>query len=91
MSPFNNAHLISAPLLLVHGMEDKNSGTFPDQSERFFSALQGHGVQSKLVMLPCEGHGYRARESIMHMLAETHDWLEAYCKNAKPLEPLSEG
>jgi hypothetical protein len=35
-------------------------------------------------MLPNESHGYRARESIMHMLAETNDWLEKYVRDAKP-------
>jgi dipeptidyl aminopeptidase/acylaminoacyl peptidase len=31
-------------------------------------------------MLPNEAHAYRARESIMQMLAETNDWLERYLK-----------
>ena len=28
--------------------------------------------------------GYRARESLMHMLYETNLWLDKYVKNAKP-------
>lgn len=36
------------------------------QSERFFAALKGHGATSRLVLLPHESHGYRARESILH-------------------------
>jgi len=27
-----------------------------------------------------EGHSYIARESILHCLAETNDWLNKYCK-----------
>jgi hypothetical protein len=37
-------------------------------------------------MLPNESHGYRARESISHMLYETNLWMEKYVKNAKPRE-----
>lgn len=43
MSPFLMADRISKPLLLVHGEDDNNSGTFPMQSERFYSALKVGG------------------------------------------------
>ena len=59
------------------------AGTFPLQSERMFAALQGHGCKCRLVVLPHESHGYRAHESVMHVLAEKEKWLEAYCKNAQ--------
>jgi len=78
MSPFMHAEKINEPLLLIHGEADNNSGTFPMQSERFYNALKGHGATARLVMLPHESHGYRARESILHMLWETHRWLETY-------------
>ncbi|MCC5929905.1 MAG: S9 family peptidase [Cyclobacteriaceae bacterium] len=81
MSPFNYAHEIKTPLLLIHGEADNNSGTFPMQSERFYAALKGHGTTTRLVMLPYESHGYRARESVMHTLWEMHEWLEKYVKN----------
>jgi len=38
------------------------------------------------VMLPRESHGYRARESILHMLAETSDWLDTHVRDAAPRE-----
>jgi dipeptidyl aminopeptidase/acylaminoacyl peptidase len=83
MSPFMHAHKVKDPLLLIHGEMDNNSGTFPIQSKRFYHALKGHGATARLVMLPFESHGYRARESIMHMLWETYNWLEKYVKNRK--------
>ena len=43
--------------------------------------MQGHGAITRLVMLPHESHGYSARESIMHVLWETTEWLEKYVKN----------
>jgi dipeptidyl aminopeptidase/acylaminoacyl peptidase len=36
MSPFMHADKIKAPLLLLHGQDDNNPGTFPVQSERMF-------------------------------------------------------
>jgi dipeptidyl aminopeptidase/acylaminoacyl peptidase len=85
MSPFHFADEIDEPLLLIHGEDDNNPGTFPMQSERLYQALQGLGTPTRLVMLPNESHIYRARESIMQMLWEQDQWLNRYVKNAKPL------
>ena len=81
MSPFMHADKMKTPLLLIHGEEDNNSGTYPMQSERYFNALKGLGATVRLVMLPKESHGYAARESILHMLWEQDTWLETYVKN----------
>jgi dipeptidyl aminopeptidase/acylaminoacyl peptidase len=81
MSPFMSADSVNEPILLVHGMVDNNSGTFPMQSQRFFAALKGLGGTARLVMLPLESHSYRARESILHVLWETQEWLRTYVKN----------
>ncbi len=83
-SPFMHADKIDEPILLVHGEADNNSGTFPMQSERMYGAIKGHGGTARLVMLPHESHGYRARESVMHLLWETVNWLDRYVKNAEP-------
>ncbi len=80
MSPFSYADKMKHPLLLIHGSDDNNAGTFPIQSERYFQALRGHGAKARLVMLPNESHGYSARESILHMHWETLRWLDKYLK-----------
>ncbi len=80
MSPFMHADKMKTPLLLIHGEADNNSGTYPLQSTRYFNALKGLGTTVRLVMLPRESHGYRARESILHMLWEQDQWLEKYVK-----------
>jgi len=80
MSPFMHADQINEPLLMIHGIADNNSGTFPIQSERMFHAINGLGGTARLVMLPAESHGYRARESIMHTLAEMISWFDEYVK-----------
>jgi dipeptidyl aminopeptidase/acylaminoacyl peptidase len=85
MSPFMHADKMKTPLLLIHGVADNNSGTYPLQSERYFNALKGLGATVRLVMLPKESHGYAAKESILHMLWEQDQWLEKYVKNKKTI------
>ena len=80
MSPFTFADRVKTPILLVHGMADDNQGTFPVQSERYYAALKGNGATARYVQLPAEAHGYRARESIGHTLAETIAWLDRWVK-----------
>ena len=86
ISPFMHANKIQEPLLLVHGEEDNNSGTFPIQSKRMYQAIKGNGGTVRLVMLPEESHGYRARESVMHTQAEMINWFDRYVKNASESE-----
>jgi dipeptidyl aminopeptidase/acylaminoacyl peptidase len=86
MSPFMHADKMKTPLLMVHGVADNNSGTYPMQSERYFNALKGLGATVRLVMLPKESHGYRAKESILHLLWEQDQWLEKYVKNREKAE-----
>lgn len=84
LSPFTWAKQIAekkAPLLLIHGQNDNNSGTFPMQSERMYAALSGLGGITRLVLLPHESHGYQARDSILHTLAEQHEWLNEWVVN----------
>jgi dipeptidyl aminopeptidase/acylaminoacyl peptidase len=81
LSPFAYAHKIEEPLLLLHGAEDNNPGTYTLQSERLFQAIQGTGGTARLVLLPHESHGYRARESVLHVLAEMFEWADKYVKN----------
>ncbi|MGQ2989630.1 S9 family peptidase [Brevundimonas sp.] len=84
MSPFAFADKVNEPILLIHGQDDDNSGTFPVQSERFYAALKGNGATVRYVVLPLEAHGYRARESVGHTLWEMTRWLDQYVKTAPP-------
>lgn len=83
MSPFMHADKMKTPMLLIHGADDNNSGTYTMQSERYFNALKGFGAPARLVLLPKESHGYAAKESVLHVLWEQDQWLEKYVKNKK--------
>jgi dipeptidyl aminopeptidase/acylaminoacyl peptidase len=82
MSPFFYANQVKDPILLTHGEMDDNSGTFPIQSERFYMALKGHGATVRYETLPYEAHGYAARETLLHLIAEKIAWFDKYVKNA---------
>jgi dipeptidyl aminopeptidase/acylaminoacyl peptidase len=82
MSPFMYADKIKTPILLIHGEADDNDGTFPIQSDRMYQAVRGNGGIVRLVFLPYEAHGYRAKETIEHVLYEKFAWFNKYVKNA---------
>lgn len=81
LSPFTHANKINEPLLMIHGEADNNPGTFTIQSERLYQAIKGNGGTARLVLLPHESHGYRAKESIGHVLAEMFNWAGKYSGN----------
>jgi dipeptidyl aminopeptidase/acylaminoacyl peptidase len=82
MSPFFHAEKINEPILLTHGEADNNSGTFPIQSARMYMALKGHGATVRYVTLPHESHGYAARESVLHTVAEMLNWANTHVKKS---------
>ncbi len=87
MSPILYSHRIEAPLLLVHGMLDDNAGTAPIQSTQFYEAIRGNGGDAGLLLLPWEGHSYRARESVMQTAGSMLDWFDRHVKDKPDVEP----
>jgi dipeptidyl aminopeptidase/acylaminoacyl peptidase len=76
LSPFLYAHQIEKPLLLIHSMEDTNSGTYPMQSRRLFEALEGNGKDCRYIQLPLEEHSYNAKETHLHLLWEYKQFFD---------------
>ena len=87
LSPTFFADQVNEPVLVIHGKEDSNPGTLTIQSEVFFEAVRGSGGTARLVLLPFEDHGYRAVESIEHVLWEQITWFDKFVKNAAPRTP----
>ena len=50
------------------------------------AGILGHGATARLVTLPHESHGYRARESVMHMAWEMTVWMDKYINTTDPPE-----
>lgn len=80
MSPFLYSNQIDAPLLLVHGLQDDNAGTRPMQSQQFYNAIRYNGGRAELLLLPFEGHNYRARESVLRTADSMLAWFDRYLK-----------
>jgi dipeptidyl aminopeptidase/acylaminoacyl peptidase len=84
LSPTFFADRVKEPVLVIHGRDDSNPGTRTYQSEVFFEAVRGTGGVTRLVLLPFEDHGYRARESVEHVLWEQLRWFDTYLKGDGP-------
>lgn len=80
LSPFFQADQIKAPILLIHGTEDKNAGTSVLQSELMFQALQALGKDAELLLLPGEGHQYQGKENLLQMLQIQARWLKQHLR-----------
>ncbi|MBR8832834.1 MAG: S9 family peptidase [Stigonema ocellatum SAG 48.90 = DSM 106950] len=80
MSPFTHAAKVKAPLLLIHGENDSNGGTYPLQTERLYEALKGLGATVRSCILPLEDHSYGSREGVAHVLWEIVNWCDRYLK-----------
>ncbi len=80
LSPLFFADMVNEPILLIHGENDANPGTRTYQSEVFYEGVRGSGGTARLVLLPFEDHGYRARESVEHVLWEQLRWFDMYVK-----------
>jgi dipeptidyl aminopeptidase/acylaminoacyl peptidase len=80
------ADQVNEPVLVIHGSADSNPGTLTFQSEVFFEAVRGSGGTARLVLLPFEDHGYRARESVEHVIWEQLRWFDEHVKGAASAE-----
>jgi dipeptidyl aminopeptidase/acylaminoacyl peptidase len=56
-SPINSVENITAPLLLLQGLDDKVVP--PNQSELIFNALKDNGIDTAYIAFEGEGHGFR--------------------------------
>lgn len=81
MSPFFQADHIETPLLMYHGAEDNNTGTFLIQSERMIQALTGLGKNAVLYIYPFESHGPRCKETLMDMWNRWLEFFDTHVKN----------
>ena len=91
MSPFFSADQINAPLLMYHGADDNNTGTWPIQSERLIQALTSLGKKAALYEYPYESHTPRAIENNLDMWARWIGWFDRYVKGAGSAERTAAG
>ena len=86
MSPIFWANQLNGALLMYHGIDDANVGTFLINSERMFHMLDGLGKTASLYMYPYEHHGPATKETILDLWGRWIEWLDKYVKNPQKEE-----
>ena len=82
MSPLFWADELNGALLMYHGEDDNNTGTFLINSERMFHVLDGLGKKAALYIYPYEHHGPATRQTLLDLWARWIQWLDKYVKHA---------
>jgi alpha-beta hydrolase superfamily lysophospholipase len=88
LSPLLRAHALTAPLLLVHGLNDTNVP--PSESQQMYEALRALGRRVELLVFDDDGHEIDKRENRAVLVSAMREWLvEAFAPTG--LEKLSGG
>jgi dipeptidyl aminopeptidase/acylaminoacyl peptidase len=64
---------LTAPLLLVHGLNDTNVP--PTESQQMYDALRGLGHRVELLLFDDDGHEIDKRENRAVLVRAMSDWL----------------
>jgi pimeloyl-ACP methyl ester carboxylesterase len=75
-SALSFADRIRRPVLIVHGLEDANPATHPDQAAELYRAIVATSGTARLALLPREEHNYRYRETHRRLARIHRDWLQ---------------
>jgi dienelactone hydrolase len=70
------ADRIRRPVLIVHGLEDANPATHPDEAAQLYRAIVANAGSARLVLLPGEEHNFRYRETHARLARIHRDWLK---------------
>ncbi|KUN89713.1 acyl-peptide hydrolase [Streptomyces bungoensis] len=88
-SPTTHAHRLTAPFLLLQGLDDVICP--PAQCERFLARLRGRGVPHAYLTFAGEGHGFRRADTIVRALeAELSLYAQVFGLAPTPAVPKLE-
>jgi pimeloyl-ACP methyl ester carboxylesterase len=73
LSPLLRAHALTAPLLLVHGLNDTNVP--PSESQQMYDALRALGRSVEQLLFEDDGHEIDKRENRFVLVKAMCDWL----------------
>jgi dienelactone hydrolase len=72
------ADRLDRPVLIVHGTDDTNRATPPEQAVELYRGIVATGGRARLVLLPCEGHTFVHAETHRHLAEVQRDWLDQW-------------
>jgi dipeptidyl aminopeptidase/acylaminoacyl peptidase len=73
LSPLLRAHALTAPLLLVHGLNDTNVP--PSESQQMYDALRILGRNVEQLLFEDDGHEIDKRENRTVLVKAMGEWL----------------
>jgi dipeptidyl aminopeptidase/acylaminoacyl peptidase len=82
-SPLERAPAITAPVLILHGIEDEN--TPAHNSRALYRALVRLGRTAELVIYPREGHGFVEPRHRLDAFDRIREWLTRYVLGEAPI------
>ena len=83
LSPLLRAHALTAPLLLVHGLNDTNVP--PSESQQMYDALRVLGRAVEQLLFDDDGHEIDKRENRAVLVKAMCDWLTtAFARDPTP-------
>ncbi|MGA5420106.1 prolyl oligopeptidase family serine peptidase [Streptomyces lavendulocolor] len=86
-APLNQVERITAPFLLLQGLDDVICR--PAQSERFLAAMAGRGIPHAYLAFEGEGHGFRRADTVVRALeAELALYLQVFGITRADVPPL---
>jgi dipeptidyl aminopeptidase/acylaminoacyl peptidase len=65
----------TAPTLIIHGRDD--DVVWSEQSVKLHEALERHGVDTELILLPCEGHSF-SLDAFREILQKSIEFFRRY-------------
>jgi alpha-beta hydrolase superfamily lysophospholipase len=75
-SALHFADRLDRPVLLVHGAEDTNPATPPEQAIDLYRGIVATGGHARLILLPHEGHNFYHLETQQTLIEEHRAWLD---------------
>lgn len=81
------ADRLAEPVLIVHGAEDANPATSPDQAVELYRSIIATGGHARLVLLPYEDHKFNYHESLEILIGEHQAWLHRWSTHNRRPDP----
>ncbi len=78
ISPIHKAHLITTPLLIVHGENDPRVPV--GEARQVIKALKDRGIAVESLIFPDEGHGVSQRKNSLQVYRSMADFFEKHLK-----------
>ncbi|MGQ0776057.1 MAG: alpha/beta hydrolase family protein [Pseudonocardiales bacterium] len=82
-SALHFADRLDRPVLIVHGVDDANPATTPDQAVALYQGIVATGGHARLLLLPHEGHSFGYLETQQTLVDEHRRWIGLHARTLR--------